>query len=107
MIDTEHNHPILIDQDLSMSLGEKRREIRSVFAPGGRYDYQKGAGKVGKNYPHRVKKTLEWLAGGGHNHEEMGLGVSSADGATMQKMAKRMLKHGLEGALNSTDWRPR
>lgn len=99
LIDEEHGHPVIIDHDLTMALGEKRGEIRSVFLPGGLLDYQAKLGKVGKNFPHRIKKTLEWLSGGGHYHEEMGLDVERKDGDLMQRMASNMLNHGLEGAL--------
>ncbi len=101
LIDKEHGHPILIDQDLAMGLGVRRGEVRSVFAPGGILDYQAKVGQIGKKYPPRVKKTLEWLAGGGHFHKEMGLDVQKEDGNVMQKMAKVMLDHGLEKAMRA------
>jgi hypothetical protein len=113
LIDTEHGHPVLIDQDLTMALGAKRGQaglsgLRSVFAPGGEFDYQAKMGKVGNKFPPRIKKTLEWLAGGGHHHPEGGLDVHDNDKKVMQKMAKAMLDHGLEKTINSVqDWRPR
>jgi hypothetical protein len=99
LIDKDSGHPTLIDHDLSMSLGLKRGEIRSQFMPGAPYDYQEKMGKIGTNYPPRVKKTLEWLAGGGHHHPEGGLDLHGDDKKVLTKMSKIMLKHGLEGAV--------
>jgi len=99
LIDKEHGHPVLIDHDLSMSSAVRDGRVRSVFAPGGMLDYQAKTGRIGTKFPPRVKKTLEWLAGGGHYHKEAGLGVSDQDGKVMQVMAEKLLKHGLEKTL--------
>lgn len=101
MVNKEHGHPVLIDNDLTMSLGMRRGGVRSHFLPGGAYDYTMGDRNhtVGKNYPPRVQKTLDWLAGGGHRHKEMGLGLHDDDADAVQMMAKNMTKHGLEGAV--------
>jgi hypothetical protein len=106
MIDKEHGHPVFIDQDLSMHLGVKRGKqglggVRSIFGPEGAYDYQAKLGKVGNKFPPRMKKTLEWLAGGGHNHPDMHLGVDDKDSNVLQGMAKALLKHGVEHVWKS------
>ena len=99
LIDKDKGHPTLIDHDLSMSLGVRRGEIRSQFMPGGPYDYQEKMGKIGKKYPPRVQKTLEWLVGGGHHHKEAGLDLHADDKKVLSDQAKLMLDHGLEGSI--------
>lgn len=109
-------HPILIDHDLGFAsentkgLRQKHEKtaIRSVFSPGGKLDFTKTAPKgedgkptpVGKNFPERMKKTLEFLALGGHSEEgEHNMGLSPDDAKELMNNARDLLKHGLEGTI--------
>jgi hypothetical protein len=109
-------HPILIDHDLSFSSahtqGGKQKHgktvVRSVFSPGGKLDYTANAPKgkdgkavpVGTEFPERIKKTLEWVADGGHSTKgKQHMGLSDEDAAELRQNAMELLEHGLEGTL--------
>jgi hypothetical protein len=110
-------YPVLIDQDLALNSGHdkvpwdgtdfkngKEKSLNSVFAPGRALDYTQKMGEVGTNFPHRMKKTLEWLASGGHRHPEHGIKELHPDDAVeLQNNASTLLKHGLEGTLAKRD----
>lgn len=106
--DSGQAHPVLMDWDYSFhphegedaqEVEDRKKLIRSVFAPGGSLDYQKIAGPVGKNFSPRTKSTLEWIANGGHKHPEHGLGLSDEDAESLSRNANDLLNHGLEGTL--------
>lgn len=101
-------HPIMIDHDfvLGSHYSKKTNEIEgmpaivSVFAPGGKLDYRANrSDDVGVNFPPRMKKTLEWLASGGHMGGDDALSMSHGDSRSLRENAKNLLKHGLEGVL--------
>lgn len=107
-------HPVLIDHDLTFNSGqdlihprtggalppEKPKSLLSVFAPGNTLDYRHKMGEVGTNFPPRMKKTLEWLAAGGHRHSKHGItSLKDDDADVLQQHAQELLTHGLEGTL--------
>jgi len=106
----ESGHPVLIDHDLSLSSHYSRsydeskggKSLKSVFAPGGLLDYRVNRSEdVGMNYPPRMKKTLEWLASGGHSKGKDAMDLSKDDARELQDNAKSLLANGLEGHLSS------
>jgi hypothetical protein len=109
-------HPVLIDHDITLGSSQARAykehfgkdSIRSVFAPGGPLDYQAKLPKdetgkvipVGTNFPPRMKETLQRAAEGYFSPTGEGnLGLSDVDHAALQKNARELLSHGVEGTL--------
>jgi hypothetical protein len=110
-------HPVLIDHDITLGSSKARAYkelygkdvIRSVFAPGGRLDYQEklpkdDSGKVvpvGTDFPPRMKETLERVVDGYYSSSgEGGLGLSANDYKELEKNARSLLLYGVEGTLD-------
>jgi len=95
-------HTIDVDHDLILSSRQQSGALKRVMTPyaeGGVLDYRHKMDGVGKNYPPRMKKTLEWLAAGGHVEDDHSLGLEKDDALHLQKNARDLLVHGLEKTL--------
>jgi hypothetical protein len=109
-------HPVLIDHDITLGSAQARgyKEhygkpvLRSVFAPGGKLDYQAKLPKdetgqvvpVGTNLPPRMKETLQRIADGYYSPTGEGnLGLSDDDHTELKRNAMSLLLYGVEGTL--------
>lgn len=110
---TGRRHLVSIDHDYTFGFGGRgayASQIRSEFlAPHSQNYYSHfikdipgyESGEIGHNYPPRARKTLEWLAAGGHNDTEHGLGLGQEDSDILQGVAQSMLKNGFEKHLSN------
>lgn len=108
-------HPVLIDHDQTLATQQAdvnrqnfgKDAYRSAFSPGSVLDYQAklpkdSTGKmipVGTNFPPRMAETLSRAAEGYFTKGPGSLGLSAADGEALQRNARMLLSHGLEGTL--------
>lgn len=102
-------HPVLIDHDLVLnslhnqvlrrSSGGKK-EVVSVFAPGGSLAYDKNGKQWGTNYPPETAAVLSEIAQGGWSKRH---GLPVEDELELQQNAYGLLTHGLEEMLLMRD----